>query len=178
MSTTRKTKRPLVCSFPPTAAPDARVLILGTVPSVVSLATQQSYGHPQNAFWRIMGQLFGAGLDVPYDERKRILCENGVAMWDVLRECYRDGSLDSAIELESEVPNDFVPFLRKHRSIHTIFFNGQKAETAFRRHSLSVVAKLNREFTYTRLPSTSPAHAGRNLSQKLAAWQAVSYALK
>lgn len=174
----RQTKRPLVCSFPPTSQPDARVLILGTVPSVVSLEKQQSYGHPQNAFWRIMGELFGAGWGVPYDDRKRILCENGIALWDVLRQCHRDGSLDSAIEVASEVPNDFVPFLRKHRAIHTIFFNGQKAETAFRRHSLADVTKLDREFTFSRLPSTSPAHAGRNFAQKLADWQAVSLALR
>ena len=174
----RGTKAPLVCSFPPIAAPHARVLVLGTVPSIASLAKQQYYGHPQNAFWPIMGRLFGAGRDVPYEERKRVLYENGVAVWDVLRECYREGSLDTSIHVASESPNNIAAFLREHPRIATIFFNGQKAETAFRRHALSEVARLGRDFRYTRLPSTSPAHAGRTFAQKLALWRAVSRALK
>jgi hypoxanthine-DNA glycosylase len=174
----RLNNRPLVCSFPPISAPDARVLVLGTVPSIASLAKQQYYGHPQNAFWPIMGRLFGAHRDLPYEERKAILCQRGVAVWDVLRECHREGSLDASILVESESPNDLADFLRAHPRIAAIFFNGQKAETAFRRHALPQVAKLGRDFRCTRLPSTSPAHAGRNFSQKLQAWRAVSRALK
>src|SRR3954465_13351815 len=106
----RNEARPLVGSFGPIAAADARVLILGTVPSIVSLAKQQYYGHPQNSFWPIMGKLFGANRELPYEERKQALYAKGVAVWDVLRECYREGSLDSDIEVESEEPNDFVTF--------------------------------------------------------------------
>jgi TDG/mug DNA glycosylase family protein len=174
----RGTKAPLVCSFPPIAAPDARVLVLGTVPSIASLAKQQYYGHPQNAFWPIMGRLFGAGRDVPYEERKRVLYENGVAVWDVLRECYRAGSLDTSIHVASESPNDIAAFLGEHPRITTIFFNGQKAETAFRRHALSSVEKLGRNYGYVRLPSTSPAHAGRTFAEKLTAWRAITRALR
>jgi hypoxanthine-DNA glycosylase len=174
----RDIKSALVCSFLPIAAPDARVLVLGTVPSIASLAKQQYYGHPQNAFWPIIGRLFGAGRDLPYEDRKQVLRELGVAVWDVLRECHREGSLDSSIRVESESPNDFVTFLRAHAGIRTIFFNGQKAETAFRRHALTQVAELVRDFQYVRLPSTSPAHAGRTFAQKLAAWRAVARALR
>src|SRR6476469_5386350 len=147
----RQRKAPLVCSFGPIAAPDARVLVLGTAPSIASLAKQQYYGHPQNAFWPIMGRLFGAGRDVEYQERKRLLCAKGVAVWDVLGECYRAGSLDSAIEVESEAANDLAGFLGQHVSIDTVFFNGQKAETAFRRHVKSTVDELSRRFRFVRL---------------------------
>jgi hypoxanthine-DNA glycosylase len=174
----RKEIAPLVCSFPPIAAAGARVLILGTAPSIASLAKQQYYGHPQNAFWPIMGRLFGAKRELPYDERRRILTSRGVAVWDVFRECYREGSLDTSIHVESESPNDIADFLRGQPQIHSIFFNGSKAETAFRRHALPQVVELGREFCYTRLPSTSPAHAGRTFAQKLAAWRAVSRALR
>jgi TDG/mug DNA glycosylase family protein len=173
-----KNNASLVCSFPPIAAADARVLILGTAPSITSLSKQQYYGHPQNAFWPIMGRLFGADRDFPYDKRRAILTERGVAVWDVFRECYREGSLDTSIHVESESPNDIQQFLRQHRQVRAIFFNGGKAETAFRRHALPQVAELDREFRYTRLPSTSPAHAGRTFAQKLSAWRAVSRALR
>lgn len=173
MKAKRKETRPLICSFPPIARRDAQVLVLGTVPSIASLAKQQYYGHPQNAFWRIMGRMFGAERELPYDERKRILCAHGVAVWDVLKECYREGSLDSSIEVESEAPNDFVGFFRAHRQVQAVFFNGQKAESLYRRHVLSTLAGLDLDLHYERLPSTSPAHAGRNFEEKLTAWRAV-----
>ncbi len=156
----RQSKQALVCSFPPIAAPDARVLILGSVPSIASLAKQQYYGHPQNAFWPIMGRLFGAGRELPYEERQRILRDRGVAVWDVLRECHREGSLDADIRMESEAPNDFAVFFRKHPLIATIFFNGQRSEAMFRRHVLPSMMEMGRNLRYVRLPSTSPAHAG------------------
>jgi TDG/mug DNA glycosylase family protein len=178
VSTKRTAKRPLLCSFAPIAVADARVLVLGTMPSIASLAKQQYYGHPQNAFWPIMGRLFGAGPELPYEERKRVLTGMGVAVWDVLRECYREGSLDTAIEVESESPNEFVPFFRAHPAIVAVFFNGHKAESAFRRHVQPSLYKLNRKFDFARLPSTSPAHAGRNFAEKLKAWRAVKRALE
>jgi TDG/mug DNA glycosylase family protein len=174
----RHRKGPLVCSFGPIVGADPRVLVLGTAPSIVSLAKQQYYGHPQNAFWPVMGRLFGAGRELAYEERKRALCARGVAVWDVLGECYRPGSLDSAIEVESELPNDLAAFLEEHVSIGTVFFNGQKAETAFRRHVKRAVDELGRQFRYVRLPSTSAAHAGRTFEQKLAAWRAVARAAR
>ncbi len=173
----RSQLRPLICCFPSIARRDARVLVLGTVPSVASLAKQQYYGHPQNAFWPIMGRLFGAGRELPYEERKRILCASGVAVWDVLRECHRAGSLDSAIEVESEAANDFAGFFRTHRRIHAVFFNGQKAEGLFRRHVLPVLGGLGCKLAFERLPSTSPAHAGRNFDEKLTAWRVVERAV-
>jgi len=169
---------PLVRSFPPIAAANARVLVLGTVPSIASLARQQYYGHAQNAFWPIMGRLFGAGRDMPYDDRKRVLCEHGVAVWDVFRECYRAGSLDASIQIESESPNDFGPFFAEHPHVHTVFFNGLKAEAAFRRHVMRNLDGLDCKLRYVPLPSTSPAHAGRSFAEKLAAWRAVARAAK
>jgi TDG/mug DNA glycosylase family protein len=174
---TGKRNSQAICGFPPIAAADARVLVLGSMPSVASLAKQQYYGHPQNAFWPIMGRLFGAGPELPYEKRKRILREYRVAVWDVLRQCHREGSLDTSIRVESESPNDFASFFAEHLHITKIFFNGQKAETAFRRHGRRQLAGLNRELEFIRLPSTSQAHAGRNFAQKLAAWRAVARSL-
>jgi hypoxanthine-DNA glycosylase len=159
--------------FPPIAGAEAVVLVLGSMPSVASLARREYYAHPRNAFWPIMGRLFGAARELPYLERQRRLIQRKVAVWDVLRECRRQGSLDSAIRADSEAANDLVAFFREHTRLRAVFFNGGKAEAAFRRHASADVAKLGRDFSYVRLPSTSPAHAGRRFEEKLELWQAV-----
>ncbi|MFZ1425716.1 MAG: DNA-deoxyinosine glycosylase [Geminicoccaceae bacterium] len=157
-------------SFPPIVGPDARVLILGSMPGAASLHAGQYYAHKHNSFWRIMGELFGAGLELPYPDRLQLLTRAGVALWDVLESCARIGSLDSAIT--DERPNDFAGFFAEHRGIAHVFFNGAKAEQAFTRRVLSTLAP-NR-LTLRRLPSTSPAHAGMSFQRKLDAWRVVA----
>jgi double-stranded uracil-DNA glycosylase len=164
---------PLVCSFPPISRRDARVLILGTMPSLASLAARQFYGHRQNAFWRIMGELFDAGLDRPYAERTRRLKARRVAVWDVLQQCEREGSLDSNILRTSEVPNDFVAFFARHRQIRAIFFNGSKAESSFMKLVLPIMEERLEGIPRERLPSTSPANATFSFPAKLASWRRV-----
>ncbi len=163
---------PLARSFPPIADPRARVLILGSMPGVASLTAGQYYAHPRNAFWPIMGQLYGAGPELPYAERCERLLEAGVAVWDVLQECRRRGSLDTAIERDTERPNDFARLLARCPRVERITFNGAKAEVAFRRHVLAKLAGERAErLSFVRLPSTSPAHAGRTFAEKLAEWR-------
>lgn len=157
-----------VYSFPPIARADARVLILGSMPSVASLRAGQYYAHPQNAFWRIMGEIAGVAREMPYEVRARRLVARKIALWDVLKTCVRPGSGDSEIVEDSIVPNDFAGFFAAHRRIRRVLFNGSKAEQAFRRYVLS---SLDIELDYTRLPSTSPAHAARTYKQKLAIWR-------
>jgi G:T/U mismatch-specific DNA glycosylase len=119
-------------SFPPISNPNARVLILGTMPGAQSLVLNQYYGHPQNAFWKIVFALFETDYSTDYEERKSLLLENNIAIWDVLEACIREGSLDSAIQ--EEVPNDIHSFLKTHPNITHIFFNGQKAAAFFKKY--------------------------------------------
>jgi TDG/mug DNA glycosylase family protein len=171
----------LARSFPPIADARARVLVLGSMPGVASWGAGEYYAHPRNAFWPIMGELVGAEPKLPYAARRERLMAAGVAVWDVLKSCRRVGSLDTAIERESEKANDFAKFFAAHPAVRLVAFNGQKAETAFRRHVLPALdeATLAR-LSFVRLPSTSPAHAGRSLAVKLEAWRAalVSTGLK
>lgn len=161
-----------VQSFAPVADRAARVLVLGSMPGAMSLRLQQYYGHPHNAFWKIMGRLFGFDPATPYPGRLAALQAHGVALWDVLARCTRAGSLDSSIVDASMVPNDFASFFAAHPGIERVCFNGAKAEDVFRRRVAPGLA-LPRPLQYLRLPSTSPAHAGMALADKLAAWQAV-----
>lgn len=152
------------------------MLVLGSMPGEASLAAAEYYAHPRNAFWPIMGALFGAGPALPYPARLQRLEAAGVALWDVIAACERAGSLDSAITPASIEANDFARLFRDCPHIRHVFFNGAAAETAFRRHVRGRIALP--ALSFTRLPSTSPAHAARKLEAKLAAWQAVQVATR
>jgi len=158
-----------ICSFAPVSNNDARVLILGSMPGKESLRQNQYYAHPSNAFWKIMGELVGARPSLPYAERLRILKSSGIALWDVLGSCEREGSLDSDIRKESA--NDFASFLKQHPHITRVFFNGAKSEHSFKRFVLGKQSLP--PLTYQRLPSTSPAHAGMRYEEKLKVWKEV-----
>jgi TDG/mug DNA glycosylase family protein len=161
-----------VRSFPPIAAPDATLLILGSMPGKISLAARQYYAHPQNLFWRIMGELFDAKPELPYEQRLEILKRSGVALWDVLQECDRASALDADIIASSIVPNDFAGFFARHKKIKRVFFNGAKAEQVFRRHALQMIADLPLP-ELTRLPSTSPANASIPVDERIARWREI-----
>ena len=160
-------------SFAPIARPSARVLILGSMPGEASLRARQYYAFPHNQFWPIMGALFGAGRDLPYARRVARLRAHRIALWDVLRQCERAGSLDGAIVRASEVPNDFVTFFRSHRALRAVFFNGGKAQELFRRHVAPALGAEAAHLRYERLPSTSPAHAGLPAAAKLKSWRRI-----
>jgi TDG/mug DNA glycosylase family protein len=162
-----------ISGFDPIAAPDARVLILGSMPSKVSKAKEQYYGHAKNAFWTIMGQLFGAEAELCYGLRKGILMTHRVAVWDVLKTCHRLGSLDGSIEMDSIVINDFNEFFSRHLQIRHVFFNGMIAEKIYRKYILPTLPERFDYLVYHRLPSTSPAHAALSLTQKMKAWQEI-----
>lgn len=154
-------------TFGAVARPDARILILGSMPGVASLRAGEYYAHPQNQFWSIMGAVFGAGRQVPYRRRLRLLEAHGVALWDVVSECVRPGSMDGDIVAASVRPNDFSALFRTCPQIRAILFNGQAAARLFRRY-VAVPA----DFRLVTLPSTSPAFAAMPLARKVAVWRA------
>ena len=151
--------------FPPVARADARILILGSLPGARSIAEQQYYAHPQNAFWRIMAALFGVEGD--YVDRCECLREHGIALWDVLESSVRPGSMDADIRLDSARPNDFESFFIEHPAIRTIGFNGGKAQQMLTRF----VGDGPAGAVLVGLPSTSPAYASMPFSAKLQVWR-------
>ena len=156
--------------FPAIASAHSQVLILGSMPSLASLQAQQYYAHPRNAFWPIQQALWGIADQASYAQRVQILQAKGVAVWDVLASCKREGSLDRAIEGDSVVVNDFKSFFAEYQQMKAIFFNGATAENYFKKYVL-----LKPSLVFQRLPSTSPAHASLSFEQKLAKWQQIKH---
>ncbi len=157
--------------FPPISGGSARVLILGSLPGQASLAATQYYAQPRNAFWRIMGELFGAHPELPYAERLARLAARRVAVWDVLASGRRPGSLDSAIDVASAVPNDFAGLFDAEPGIERICFNGAKAAELYRRMVWPALGAPKRDIERIVLPSTSPANASFTFEAKLERWR-------
>ena len=161
--------RPLLTGLPPLIDDRSRVLILGSFPSEMSLAKHEYYGNPQNHFWPVMEALFGIHRTAPYGVRTARLLAQGVAVWDVIAECAREGSGDDRIEHENA--NPLVDLLTEHRRIEYVAFNGGTAYATARAQTPDVLS-LPGVF-YERLPSTSPRHARMRLADKAEAWQRI-----
>lgn len=151
-------------SFAPISASDARVLILGSLPGDKSLELAQYYGHPQNRFWKILAEILGKALPQSYEDRKAFLLRSQIAVWDVAHTAQRKGSLDTAIF--NEVPNELLPFIAQHPHLHTIGFNGQKAEKLYDKYFDRVEG-----IRYLSLPSTSPANCRIRFDDMCAHWR-------
>ncbi|MGB2579670.1 TDG/mug DNA glycosylase family protein [Elusimicrobium simillimum] len=151
--------------FAPLTAPNPKILILGTMPGEDSLAMEEYYGHGRNAFWPIMFKFFGAEFSADYNVKKRLITGGGLALWDTVASCKREGSLDS--DIKDIAPNDINGFIKKHPSIRQVFFNGKSAEKFYFKYNTRLEG-----VEYIPLPSTSPAYAAKSFDFKLKAWSA------
>jgi len=161
-------------AFEPLVGEGVRVLVLGSMPSKSSLSRQQYYAHPRNSFWWIMSELYDFDLAASYEARCKALVDARVGVWDVLYDCIRSGSLDSAIERHSELSNDFSVFFSKYASIDCLIFNGLASSSIFKRHNRGLLELLKSQrpnFKWVCCPSTSPAHASMSKPDKLEVWR-------
>ena len=142
------------------------------MPSRESLARRQYYAHPRNAFWPILVDLLHI-QDAGYDARARQATKRGIAIWDVLSDCIRPGSLDSDIDEKTAAVNDFENFFLQHPQLSAIFFNGAKAESIYLKRVLPGLNQQCASIPHYRLPSTSPANAALSFEQKREAWRAI-----
>lgn len=153
-------------SFPPIINDDAEILILGTMPGAMSLSKQEYYAHKQNAFWKIIFSLFSEQpVSEHFADKVQLVQQNNIALWDVLENCEREGSLDTNIKNHKE--NDILGLLAKHPNIKTIVFNGKQSEKYFLR-KFGVI----KDIQFHQMPSTSPAYTMK-LEEKLKLWSAV-----
>ena len=158
-----------ISSFAPIISKDSKIIILGSVPGVKSLAMQQYYAHPQNKFWRILFELFDEEESEDYPEKVKFLQIKQIAVWDVIDSCEREGSLDTKIR--NELHNDVSQLLKDYPNIQAIFCNGQKA---FK--NLEKTKDINTKIPTFVLPSTSPAHA-ISFEKKFEAWKKIKFYL-
>jgi hypoxanthine-DNA glycosylase len=157
----------LVSSFPWVADEHSKLIILGSMPGVESLRKREYYAHPRNQFWRIFYGVHNQISSGDYDQHISFLLSQKAALWDVVSHCERKGSLDTKIQFP--VMNDFDRLFTEIPSICTLVFNGGKAYDLFMRH---IAPSLTSEYTYYKMPSTSPAHT-LSFEHKLKEWKKI-----
>jgi hypoxanthine-DNA glycosylase len=157
--------------FDPVVDAKTRLLILGSLPGDASLRAAQYYGHPRNAFWRLIGGVIDQDLaDLPYEDRLARLRAAGIGLWDVIASAERPGSLDAAIRRPEAA--DLRGLVESLPALRAVAFNGGTAARLGR----AVLAAPPAGVTLIDLPSSSPAHA-RPFDQKAEAWAALAGAL-
>lgn len=144
--------------FKPIVFKDTQTLILGSFPSIQSFEKNFYYAHPRNQFWKILESVTSYPANTR-DQRLWLLKECKLGLWDMIKGCSRENSLDSS--LENEEVNDLAAFLEAHPSITKLAFTGRKSEALFKTH----FSHLNIETVY--LPSPSAAYAKMSFEKKV-----------
>ncbi len=144
---------------------DSQVLILGSFPSVKSREQEFFYGHPQNRFWQVLSNIFESAVPSTVEDKKRLILNNHLALWDVIAECEITGSADSSIK--NVIPNDIGKILAES-NINTIFINGRTAEKYYIRYT---EPRINKKAIC--LPSTSPANAAWSITRLCEEWKII-----
>jgi hypoxanthine-DNA glycosylase len=162
-----------VFSFAPVIDADSRILVLGSMPGVASLKAHQYYGNPRNYLWRLLYALFGDGRepDPEYENRLDFALGNGIALWDTIANCEREGSLDS--DIKQAVPNDIPGLLRRYPNVRTLVCNGTKSFAELNKHFGPHPEVKQRRVL--RMPSTSPIPTKqyRGFEDRLEAWRSI-----
>lgn len=156
----------LKTSFEPISDSDCRILILGTIPGDKSLEIKEYYGNPQNKFWEIIANITKSKKPSDYKEKKQMLLAKNIGIWDVAHNAKRKGSLD--INITDEAPNDIEGFIRKHKNLTTIVFNGKKSEALYDKYF-----DRKKGIKYLQVPSTSPANTSFSFVEKCRLWKEI-----
>lgn len=161
-----------VDSFPPIIGSNPKLLILGSSPSIISVAKHQYFANPRNSFWPILAEIYKFDPSLNYLQRVKICESLPIIIWDVIQYCQRKGSLDSAIKAESVITNDIQSLLKNYQNIECIAFNGASASKWFKQKVIPALIPVQ-NIKYLNLPSTSPAHAAMSFDKKLSLWQQI-----
>lgn len=162
-----KKEEHVIHTFGPVYDENSKILILGSVPSVKSREQQFYYGHPQNRFWKVLSAVFGENVPTTIEQKRMLLLNNHVALWDVIASCDMIGSSDSSIKNVKE--NDMSVILDQAH-IEAVFVNGGKAYELFMKYCKQYVDQEGKP-KLIKLPSTSPANAAWSLERLTKTWK-------
>lgn len=151
--------------FEPLYNSQSKILILGSLPSVKSREQGFFYGHPQNRYWKLMAALLKEAVPKTIEEKKALILNHNIAMWDAIYSCDIILSDDSSIK--NAVPTDLMGIITSSGITH-IFCNGKAAAAYYHKYQEKILG-----IKAVTLPSTSPANAAWNFERLLEAWKVI-----
>lgn len=157
-------------TFSPIFNEESRILILGSFPSVKSRENSFYYGHPFNRFWKVLASVLECEIPNTIEEKRKMLIDNHIALWDVIQSCDIIGSSDSSIK---NVEPTNIPYILKQCDIRAIYANGKMAGKLYRKYLLEDIKR-----DIIELPSTSPANAGYGLEKLIEVWKQIKDSLE
>ena len=155
----------IIHPFPPLFDENSKTLILGSFPSVKSRESMFFYGHPQNRFWKVLTIIFNQPIPQNIEAKKRLVLDNGLALWDSIHSCTVTGSSDSSIK--DVIPNDISDIIR-NSNINRIFCNGALSHKMYMKYIFPDTG-----IKAVKLPSTSPANATFSLERLVEEWKMI-----
>jgi hypoxanthine-DNA glycosylase len=152
--------------FGPLYGENSRILILGSFPSVKSREQNFFYGHPQNRFWKVIAALYGQETPITIPEKRKLILDNGLALWDSIASCVITGSSDASIR---DVRANDLRIILDNSPIEKICCNGRKSHEMYQKY---IQNEIGQEAIC--LPSTSPANAQFSLEKLIEAWSEIT----
>ena len=155
----------IIHPFPPLFDENSKTLILGSFPSVKSRESMFFYGHPQNRFWKVLAIIFNQPITQNIEDKKNLVLDNGLALWDSIHSCTVIGSSDSSIK--DVIPNDIRDIIQ-NSNINRIFCNGALSHKMYMKYIFPDTG-----IKAVKLPSTSPANATFSLEKLVEEWKMI-----
>lgn len=155
----------IIHPFEPVYDSNSKILVLGSFPSIKSREENFYYANPYNRFWKLIAKILSSAVPTTIDEKKKLLIDNKIAIWDVIYSCEIEGSLDTSIK-DPKV-NDICNLLRKTK-INIVIFNGKKASQVYSKYLEHYIG-----INYYTLPSTSPTNASYTFEKLYFSWNEV-----
>lgn len=151
--------------FEPLYGRESRILILGSFPSVRSREQMFYYGHPQNRFWKVIAAVLNKDEPESVEDKKTLILDNGLALWDSIASCEITGSYDSSIR--KATAND-LSIIIDNSKVEKIYCNGRKSHELYHKY-----IECDTGIQAVCLPSTSPANAQWKYEDLVDAWSVI-----
>ncbi len=109
-----------------------------------------------------MAEITQYQIPTTIEEKKQLLLENRIALWDVLTSCEITGSSD--ISIKKEIPSD-LSLIFCRAKIKLVILNGSTAFKFYKKYNSRFF-----DIPFILLPSTSPANASYSYDQLKEKW--------
>jgi len=135
-----------------------RILVLGSIPGVTSILNKQYYTETRNRFWSLLGSAVNTPVPKQYSRKKKMLLSNGIGVWNIIKWCYRKGSLDK--DVKNPEINNIKKIIAGLPKLKVVMLNGGMAYRLYKSRMKNMQVK------YEYLPSSSSRNTDKEANIK------------